>query len=127
MSETDSQFNEWAVVEIMGHKKFAGHVTEHSVGGAGFIRVDVPEISLPAGEVLPAFTKIFGAGSIYCLTPCTESTARAFAASFRSEAFAKYELPRLPSLPSYRTDPEAGTVSDEDRYAEEDPAFEDQF
>ncbi|RTL03724.1 hypothetical protein EKK58_12240 [Candidatus Dependentiae bacterium] len=127
MSETDAQFNEWAVVEIMGHKRFAGHVTEQSVGGAGFIRVDVPEISLRAGEVLPAFTKFFGAGSIYSLTPCTEETARKFAASFRAEAFARYELPRLQSFPSYQTDPEAGTISDEDRYADEDPPFQSQF
>ena len=64
MSTTVEKFEEWAVVEIMGHKRFAGKVTEQAMGGAGFVRIDVPEITLPSGDVLPAFTKLFGAASI---------------------------------------------------------------
>lgn len=95
MNTTVEKFEEWAVVEIMGHKKFAGKVTEQAVGGASFVRIDVPEISLPAGDVLPAFTKLFGAASIYCISPCTEDTARLFAASIRAEGFSRYEVPKL--------------------------------
>lgn len=94
MPEIES-FREYCVVEIMGHKKFAGLVTEQAVGGASFVRVDVPEVETSAGQKLPAFTKLFGAASIYCLSPCTEETARAFAATIRSESFSKYEAPRL--------------------------------
>ena len=79
------------------NKKFAGFVTEQSLGGSSFVRIDVPEITLANGTTLPAFTKLFGAGSIYCLSPCTEETAKAFAAQLRSEAFALYEAPRLPA------------------------------
>ena len=43
----------WAIVEIMGHKRYAGHVSEQVVGGASFVRVDVPE----HGEC-QAFTKL---------------------------------------------------------------------
>lgn len=95
MNATVEKFEEWAVVEIMGHKKFAGKVTEQAVGGASFVRIDVPEISLPSGDVLPAFTKLFGAASIYCISPCTEETARLFAASIRAEGFSRYEVPKL--------------------------------
>ena len=34
----------WAIVEALGHNLFAGKVSEHVIGGAGFIRVDVPEL-----------------------------------------------------------------------------------
>lgn len=90
------EFKSYCVVEIMGHKKFAGLVTEQAIGGTSFVRVDVPEVTTENGTVLPAFSKLFGAASIYCLSPCTEETARAFAATIRSESFSKYEAPRLP-------------------------------
>lgn len=95
MTATVEKFEERAVVEIMGHKRFAGKVTEQAVGGASFVRIDVPEISLPTGDVLPAFTKLFGAASIYCISPCTEETARLFSASIRAEGFSRYEVPKL--------------------------------
>lgn len=59
------------------------------------MRIDIPEVTTTGGQKLPAFTKLFGAASIYCLSPCTEETARAFAASIRAEGFALYEAPRL--------------------------------
>jgi hypothetical protein len=59
----------WAVVEVMGHKRFAGFVTEQTVAGSAFVRVDVPEVQVDAGgQTLPAFTKLLGASSIYALT-----------------------------------------------------------
>lgn len=86
------KFDQWCVVEVMGHKKFAGRVTE---GPFGLVQVDVPEVTLASGQTLPAFSKLFGAASIYCLTVCTEETARAFARDFRTQAFQTYELPAL--------------------------------
>jgi len=96
MTTTVEKFEQWCVVEIMGHKKFAGFVSEQSLGGSSFVRVDVPEIVID-GRILPAFSKLFGAGSIYCLSPCTEETARAFAAEIRQQSFSLYEAPRLPA------------------------------
>lgn len=97
MSTDLSKFEQWAVVEIMGHRRFAGFVSEQTVGRASFVRVDVPDVAVN-GDTLPAFTKLFGAGSIYAITICTEETARAFAASIRERAFSTYEAPRLPAL-----------------------------
>ena len=94
--ETVQKFQEWAIVEIMGHKRFAGLVTEQAIGGTSFVRIDVPQVELPE-RMLPAFTKLFGAASIYCISPCTEETAKAFAAQIRSESFSLYEAPRLPA------------------------------
>jgi hypothetical protein len=84
----------FAVVEVLGHNMFAGKVSEHAIGGSGFIRVDVPELperrekynDWPGQRererviaAVPAFTKLIGAGSIYAITPCTEAVARQIA------------------------------------------------
>lgn len=89
MPEQNTSFNTWAIVEVMGHKKFAGHVTEQTLGAATLIRVDVPETEQPSrdgwiGEnwgTIPArktaaYSKLIGVGSIYMVTPCTEEVAR---------------------------------------------------
>lgn len=90
---TDQQKLEtWAIVEIMGHQRFAGYVSERAIGGASLLQVDVPECDGRA-----AFTKLIGVGSIYAITPCTEETARAAAQHYRTRAFHEYELPRLPA------------------------------
>lgn len=105
-----STFDSWAIVEVMGHRQFAGHVTEESIGGSSFVRVDVPG-NTESG--LQPFTKLLGAGSIYAITPCTEETARAFAAKSRQKAFDEYEAPRLPAPdPDDVIDPEFEVVED---------------
>lgn len=106
MSE-DTKFETWAVIEVMGHKRYAGFVTEQTVAGAAFVRVDVPEC-----EDLPAFTKLLGAGSIYAITPCTEETAKAFAAKLRERAFKTYEAPRLTQLDLTEGGPRDDSLSD---------------
>ena len=81
-------FDEWALVEVMGHQQYAGRVTEQVIGGASFLRVDVPEC-----EGRPAFTKILGAGSIFCITPCSEEVARAMALRMGSVPLSRLALP----------------------------------
>lgn len=71
MTEQTDKFEHWAVVELFGHQKIAGMVSEVTIGGQGFIRVDVPEV-----DGLPGFTKIYGGGAIYAITPCDEDAAR---------------------------------------------------
>lgn len=66
MSENNG-FDTFALVELFGHQKIAGRVTEQVVAGQGFVRVDVPETSR-AG----AFTRLFGSGAIYSITPISE-------------------------------------------------------
>lgn len=124
-------FAEWAVIEIMGHKRFAGYVTEQSVGGASFIRVDVPDIELKTGDQLPAFSKLFGASSIYCITPTTREAALAFAESIRAESFHRYELPKLGNVRTasnlHEIDPDDITFDDDDDSAKVDPPAAGEF
>jgi hypothetical protein len=95
MSEQKT-FECWAIVEVMGHRQFAGFVSEQAIGGASFVRVDVPGVHVD-GERLPSFTKLLGAGSIYAISPCTKETAVAFAVQAQTRSFALYEAPRLPA------------------------------
>lgn len=83
MPETPKGLETWAIVEVMGHKRFAGFVTEQTFGSAALIRVDVPETEQdvrtadgPAKRTTQAYSKLIGVGSIYCITPCTEAVAK---------------------------------------------------
>jgi hypothetical protein len=42
-------FDQWCIVELFGHTKIAGKVSEAQIGGQSFIRVDVPQIEHQAG------------------------------------------------------------------------------
>ncbi len=88
-------FEAWCVVEIMGHSRYAGRVSEQSIGGCSFVRIDVPAV-----EEQPAFTKLFAQGVIFSITPTDEATARRAAAQFRERPLVLWEaLPprRLPN------------------------------
>lgn len=69
MSEQQG-FDSWAIVELFGHQKIAGRVSEQPMAGTTFLRVEVPETNRSA-----AYTRLFGAGAIYGITPCTEEEA----------------------------------------------------
>lgn len=92
-------FDAWAIVELMGHRKLAGRVSEQIIAGCPLLRIDVPESEKAAG-----FTTFYGASSIYSLTPTTEAICRAFSAAHRERPVQAYELPQLAAA---RIDPEA--------------------
>lgn len=83
------KFESWAIIEIFGHTQIAGKVTEASIGGCSFLRVDVPECNDQ-----PAFTKFYGNGAIYSMTPCGEQVARAAVATIKPAPISVY----IPSL-----------------------------
>lgn len=86
---TQNNFEQWCIVELFGHQQIAGRVSEQAIGGCSFIRVDVP----PVGDQ-PAFTKLYGSGAIYAMTPVTEEIALRAASIMRSHPVEVYYLPR---------------------------------
>jgi hypothetical protein len=85
-------FEGWAILELMGHRRLAGRLTEVPGGAlAGFIRIDVPG----EGDAVVA-TQFYAPSAIYCVTPTTEETARAVAASSRPAPVQRWELPAAP-------------------------------
>ena len=83
-------FEEWAIVEIFGHQRIAGRVSEQTIGGCSFVRVDVPEC--PKHQ---AFTKLYGQGAIYAMTITDEKTARMAAESYAPEPMDRWTVQRM--------------------------------
>ena len=83
-------FDEWALVELFGHQKIVGKVSEASLAGGAFLRVDVPAV----GKDAP-FTRFYGPGAIYSINPITEEIARGLVASYRHEPVSRFELPQI--------------------------------
>jgi hypothetical protein len=81
----------WALLELMGHRRLAGIIAEETIAGAAFIRIDVP-----AEEEEPGATQFYSPQAVYCITPLTEETARAFARTYRPEPIKAWELKALP-------------------------------
>lgn len=84
----------WAIVELFGHQRIAGKLSEHTMGGGSFVRVDVPEIP-PAGEGMPSipgFTKLYGNGAIYGITFVDEAAALVEAARLRTRPVNVWDL-----------------------------------
>lgn len=86
-------FESWCIVELFGHQRIAGLVTEQTIGGSSFVRVDVP-----ANGDTPAYTRLFGNGAIYAINPVSEPIARAAAANYRAVPVSPYEIPELQRL-----------------------------
>jgi hypothetical protein len=84
------KFDSWALVELFGHQRIVGRVTEATLAGGAFIRVDVP-----ADAEKPAFTRYFGPSAIYGLSPLSEEIALHMIKSTRLEPVHEYQMPRL--------------------------------
>lgn len=87
MSDTSEKFESWGLLELFGHQRLAGKLSEQTIGGCHFIRIDVPEV----GETA-AYTRFFTQGAIYGMTPMEEATARKMAAYLRAVPVSPYEL-----------------------------------
>ena len=140
MATTEKPFDQWAIVELMGHVRVAGKVTEVELFGAKMGRIEIPRsVSCPrcasSGLIVPPSeaatgltdtcpecdgdrsreawtTQFFGGGSVYRLTPCGEAEARAVAAHCQVQPIHAWEMPR--GLP-------APTTHDDDDCDDETP------
>jgi hypothetical protein len=91
--DTPPRFEQWALVELFGHQRIAGLLSEQTIGGCSFIRVDVPAVD---GQ--PTFTKLYGQGAIYGISFVAEEIAVAAAKSYRIRPVSSYEIPELLQL-----------------------------
>ncbi len=86
---TRAPFEAWAVVELMGHVKLAGKVTEQEVLGSKLGRIEIPQKD---GTFV---TQFFGGASVYRISPVSEEVARHVALSTTYMPISAWELPRL--------------------------------
>jgi hypothetical protein len=89
MSDETAGWAGWAIVELMGHRRLAGHITEETIAGAAFLRLDIP--------CDPPITQLYAPASVYCITPTTEDIARRTANLGRPAPVSRYELASGPS------------------------------
>ena len=83
---TENQiFAEWVILELMGHRRLAGFLSEQEIAGKGFLRLEIP------GQ--PGATQLYNPTSVYCITPTTEAIARAVAATSQPSPVQRWELP----------------------------------
>jgi hypothetical protein len=117
-------FEGWVILELMGHRRLAGYLSEQQIGGASFLRIDVPSSDLcercaGAGglqetdlDLRPTHTEdpctdcngygtklsatqLYAPSAVYCITPTTEETARKVAGTGRVAPVQQWELPAL--------------------------------
>jgi hypothetical protein len=69
----------FAIVDLFGHTTLAGHVSETTIGGCPFVRVDIPGIE---GESQPV-TKLYGNGAIYGMTLVSEEVVLAYVKRYK--------------------------------------------
>ena len=109
---------EWAIVELMGHRKLAGYCTDDG----GMLRIDVYDNDPDGsdGEVTPLATQWYGAAAIYCITASTKAMCLAVTANHQPAPVGRWELPERAT---------AGVTADEDESELEDatPVDDDGF
>lgn len=93
----------WAILEVMGHRRLAGFVSEVEMYGVKMCRIDVPSE--------PPATQFYGGGAIYCMTATTEEMARAVAKTMNVAPVQRWEMPQLTAPAPSRTD---DTAQEED-------------
>lgn len=136
--QQQAKFEGWAVVEVFGHQRYAGYVTTEAFGQAVLFRVDVPPLAerervtkaweyierkdVPPGSTVKeiavqGYTKYFGAGAIYGITPCTQDVAERAVEGMQPRARAVVKLAEERGLP-----PGPGDVEDNKEEVDEDGA-----
>lgn len=106
--ENRERMKTWGILELMGHRRLGGFITEEEHFGAAMVRIDVP------GADSTVATQYYGGHAIYCLTPTTEETARAVARESQPEPVTQWDARRLLPPP-----PKAHGDRDEDDHIDD--------
>lgn len=108
MTEQETAFEGWTILELMGHRRLGGRVSEATIAGAAFIRIDIPH---PDDSARVVATQFYNPAALYALTPTTADIACAIAAQ-APQPVSRWDLHAL----------DAGHATDLD----DDPEFHDQ-
>lgn len=70
------ELKSWALVELFGHQRIVGFLSQQTLGSGVLFRVDVPDLLKDGKKVREGFTRYFGLAAIYSITPCSEAMVR---------------------------------------------------
>jgi len=74
--EPKQELSSWALVELFGHQRIVGYLSQQTFGTGVLFRVDVPDLLKDGKLARKGFTRYFGLSAIYSITPCDESMVR---------------------------------------------------
>jgi hypothetical protein len=75
-SEPSSELKAWALVELFGHQRIVGFLSQQTFGTGVLFRVDVPNLIKDGKTVREGFTRYFGLSAIYSITPVSEEVVK---------------------------------------------------
>ncbi len=66
----------YALVELFGHQRIVGYLSQQAFGSGVLFRMDVPDMLKDGKKVREGFTRYFGISAIYSITPVSEEVVR---------------------------------------------------
>ena len=94
---------QWGVIDLFGHTRLAGRISEFPFGGDSFVRLEIPEV-----KAIPAHTRLFGKGAIYSISFTSREIAEAVARRLQAVPITEFDFDqstreRLRALPVDRS------------------------
>jgi hypothetical protein len=99
-TQESEAFQGWAIVELMGHVKLAGKLSEQKLAGMSFLKLDIPAKPGTAVEGEFSATQFINPSSVYRIHPTTEDVARAVADSIAPDPVSRWEVKALMPSPA---------------------------
>lgn len=96
----NTKFEEWAILELMGHRRLAGKITDAVIGGGAFLRIDIPM------DDDKWTTQYYSPQSVYCISPVSEELARMVSKNNQPAPVHRWEFPQIGVGTSDDTDPD---------------------
>jgi hypothetical protein len=88
---TDQEAKGWCVLELMGHRKLAGFISD----GGSLLRIDIylndPDVA--EAPAPPLATQWYGPSAIYCITATTKEMCLQLTESHQPAPVGRWELP----------------------------------
>lgn len=76
------------VLELMGHRRLFGYLSEVEVAGSSFLRIDMPTNS--DGEQV---TQLYSPSAVYAITPTSDEIVQSMAPANSPKPVCRFELP----------------------------------
>mgnify|MGYP000895465297 FL=1 len=80
----------FAIVELFGHQKISGKVTEQAFGSSTFVRIDVPETKFQ-----PAFSRLVNPAAVYAINPVTEDVMKIMAENIQQKPIESWDIRKM--------------------------------
>jgi hypothetical protein len=98
---SDQQSDQFAIVELFGHARIAGRISEQTFGGTTMARVDVPEVKYvekrfdsisEVAHTIAAHTRSFGGAAIYSINWVDQAAATLAAQQIKHSPIQPYTM-----------------------------------